>query len=102
MMQSREAHVAGKHHCQNELIHRHDPGLPLHLQRFRHQLLESEFLQQCAHGEQASVGGQILAVKVIGRGRPDLIGLRRCRTNPLHDGRWAAILWLVVHRLGGS
>ena len=102
VVQSREAHVAGQHHRQDELIHWHGPGLPLHFQRVLHQLPESEFLQQRAHGEQSSVRGQILAVKVIGRGRPDFIGLWRCRMNPLLDGRWADILLLIVHRLGAS
>src|ERR1017187_4970356 len=36
------------------------------------------------------------------RGRPDFIGLWRSCMNPLIDGRWADILWLIVHRLGGS
>ena len=101
-MQSREAYVAGQYHRQDELIRWHDPGPPLHFQRLFHQLPEPEFLQQRAYGEQSSVGGQILAVKVIGRGRPDFIGLWRCRMNPLLDGRSADILWLIVHRLGGS
>ena len=74
-MQSREAYVAGQHHRQDELIRWHDPGLPLHFQRLFHQLTESEFLQQRAYGEQSSVGGQILAVEVIGRGRAYFIGL---------------------------
>ena len=92
VMQSRETHVAGQHHRQNELIRWHRPSLPLHSQGLFHQLLEPEFLQQRAHGKQSSVGGQIFAIEVIGRGRADSIRFWRGRMNPLIDGRTAIIL----------
>ena len=100
MVQAREAHVAGQHHCQNESIRWHDPGLPLHFQRFLHQLLEPEFLQQRAHREQSSVGGQILAVEVIWRGRPNSIGCRRYLLRALFYGGFVAILFSVCNHLG--
>src|ERR1035438_5900258 len=36
MVQSREAHVAGQHHRQDELIPWHGPGLPLHFRSEEH------------------------------------------------------------------
>jgi hypothetical protein len=82
------------------MIRRHDSGLPLHLQGLLHQLPETEFLQQRAHGKQSSVGGQILAVKVIGRGRPDFIRLRGDFLRALFYGVFVAILFSVCNHLG--
>src|ERR1019366_5727054 len=73
---------------------------PLHFQRLLHQLPEPEFLQQRAHGEQYSVGGQILAVEVIGRGRPDFIGFRGDFLRALFYGVFVAILVSVCNHLG--
>src|ERR1022692_2857393 len=99
-MQSGEAHVAGQHHRQDELICWHDPGLPLDFQRLFHQLTESEFLQQRAHGEQAPVGGQILTVEIIRRGRADFIGFRGDLLQALIYGGFVAILFSVCNHLG--
>src|SRR5271170_541669 len=102
MMQTRKADVHRQHHAQHELIHGHAPRGPLHRQRLFHQLLESELLQHSRYRQQTTVGRQVPAFEVIGRGSPDFIGLSANFFGPLFGGPLLAMLFFVDHRLGDS
>ena len=102
MEEPRKAHVAGQHHGEHELVHRHGLGLSLHRKRLFHQLPEAQFLQHAGDWQVAPVGGQVFGFEVIGRGSPDFIGFRSDVTNPLIGGPSTGILFLIVHRLGAS
>jgi hypothetical protein len=102
LVEPRKTDVEAQHNPQHEPVQVHGARNPLRSQGLLYQGLESEFLQHGDHRQQTAVGGQILAVEVIGCGSIDFIGFRIRITNPLIGGPSAAILLLFVNHLGGS
>ncbi len=92
--------VDGQNHCQHELADDHGPRLELHRQGLFPQFLEAQSLQHRGDGKQASVDGEIPALKVERCTILNLIGYRN-RCARASSGRGSpAMLLFVLHLLG--
>jgi hypothetical protein len=102
MIQSRKSDVDGQHHPQHELVHGHRSRNSPDPQRGFHQRLKAQLLQHRRHRQQTTVGSQILAFEVVGRGSPDFIKRRKDCWRGLWNVLSLIILIAADHHLGDS